>query len=359
MDKPIYVSRAFLPDKQTFSGYIDKIFDSHQLTNNGPLLLELEEKLKQYLRIKNLLLCANGTLALMLAIKALDVSRKKVIVTPFTYVATLTALLWEGCTPLFADIDPKTLCISPKAIEQLLEQHADVAAIVPVHVYGNACDIEKITNLAHTYHVPVIYDASHAFNVEFQGNSIFEYGDISICSLHATKIFHTVEGGYICCHDKSIEQKIQLLRAFGHINDNYFDIGINAKLSEVHAAMGLSILPYFPQNILDRKKIVDYYDQNISKTKYTRPQYHTSQTLNYAYYPLIFPTETDLLNTMRLMSKKQIYPRRYFYPSCNTMPYLQEKASCPISEDISRRILCLPLYAELEIENINKILECL
>lgn len=359
MDSPIFVTRALLPAKDLFIRYVDQIFASDQLTNNGPLVVKLETELQALLSAKHLALCANGTLSLMLAIKALGLSGKKVIVTPFTYVATLTALLWEKCQPIFVDIDPNTLCLSPKLVAEALEKDPTIAGILPVHVYGVACDVQALNAIAKEHGIPILYDASHAFGIDLANESLLNFGDIAVCSLHATKVFHTVEGGMIVCHDPETLRKIQLLRAFGHINDNYLDIGINAKLSEFHAAMGLSLLQSISQFTKEREKVFNSYNSLLATKNYRRPQMHPNQTQNFAYYPLIFPSEEDVLTAMAKMAAHNIYPRRYFYPACNTMPYLEVKTSCPVAEDISKRILYLPIFPSLPQDKIATIVQCL
>ena len=359
MDSPIFVTRALLPAKDLFLQYVDQIFASRQLTNNGPLVVKLEQELRAFLAAKYLALCSNGTLSLMLGIRALGLTGKKVIVTPFTYVATLTALLWEQCQPVFVDIDRETLCLAPELVEQALERDGDIAGILPVHVYGVACDVQALGAIAAKFKIPILYDASHAFGVDFAGQSLLNYGELSVCSFHATKVFHTVEGGVIICHGESALHKVQLLRAFGHINDNYMDIGINAKLSEFHAAMGLALLRDLEQFRREREEVFSAYQELLAGKDYQRPKLNPKQTQNYAYYPLILPNEQHLLGAMARMAKHNIHPRRYFYPSCNTMPYLAERTSCPVSEDISRRILCLPIFPGLPKDKIATIVECL
>ena len=359
MDNPIFVTRALLPSKELFDQYVDQIFASRQLTNNGSLVVKLEQELRTFLPTKYLALCANGTLSLMLALKALGLSGKKVIVPPFTYVATLTALLWEKCQPIFVDINRETLCLEPELVAYALAQDPSIAGILPVHVYGVACDVNALSAIAKQYNIPVLYDASHAFGINLDGQSLLNFGDMAVCSLHATKAFHTVEGGVIICHDQSRLQKIHLLRAFGHIGDKYFDIGINGKLSELHAAMGLALLPSFEQFTFERKKVFDAYNRLLANKNYQRPQFDPKQTQNFAYYPIIFPNEELLLDALAKMNRHNIYPRRYFHPTCNTMPYLPVKTPCPVAEDISKRILCLPIFADLPLDRINTIVECL
>jgi Predicted pyridoxal phosphate-dependent enzyme apparently involved in regulation of cell wall biogenesis len=254
---PIHVTRTFLPPREEYDRWLDKVYASHQLTNNGPIHQELEETLRQRFQVPHLRLMANGTLALQLAIRALGV-KGKVITTPFSYVATTSAILWEGCEPVFVDIDPKTCCIDPNLIEAAITP--DTTAILATHVYGIPCDVEAIDTIAKKHGLKVIYDAAHAFDVKYKGRSILQWGDASTLSFHATKLFHTVEGGAVIVHDEAADARLKLLRSFGHIGDEHFTLGMNAKMSEVHAAMGMAMLPHVTSIILDRRKISAAYN---------------------------------------------------------------------------------------------------
>lgn len=348
----IHVTKTYLPDLEEYNTYLQQIWDKSWVTNNGPLVRELESKLKEYLGVKHLLFCSNGTIVLQMAIKALGIS-KEIITTPFSYCATVTAPIWEQCTPIFADINPSTLCIDPQRMEAVITENTQ--AILATHVYGNPCELDVIQNLADKHKLKVIYDAAHAFGVNVNGQSLLSYGDVSTCSFHATKVFHTIEGGAIITNDDDLAHQFSLLRSFGHVNDDYFVAGINAKNSEFHAAMGLCVLPKMPQIYARRKEIFNLYDQWLPWSKLTRPY---SQVVdfqyNYAYYPVLFESETALLNIMEALKKYDIFPRRYFYPSLNTLPYLP-KSTCPVSEDLALRVLCLPLYFDLANEDIEKI----
>jgi dTDP-4-amino-4,6-dideoxygalactose transaminase len=289
-----------------------------------------------------------------MALKALGIT-KEVITTPFSYVATTNAILWEGCKPVFVDIDPVTCCIDASKIEAAITK--DTEAILATHVYGIPCDVEAIEAIAHQYNLKVIYDAAHAFGVKYKNKSILEYGDISTCSFHATKIFHTVEGGCIIAKDDEIARRLMLYRQFGHVYDDYYSIGINAKNSEFHAAMGICILPKMDEIISDRKRIFNLYD-DLLHSKLIRPKSTLAIEYNYAYYPVVFQTEIDLLTAIEKLKAYQINARRYFYPSLNELPFI-EKQHCPVSEEISKRVLCLPLYYGLETESIELISKCL
>lgn len=357
MDK-IFVTKSFLPPKAEYDDYIQKIFETHHLTNYGLLEAALQNKLSTYLNTKHICLTANGTLALMIALRHAGLSGKKVITTPFTYVATLSALLWEGCIPIFADIDQNTLCINPKSIKHILIKHPDAAGIVPVHVFGNACDTVGIQAICHKHNLTCIYDAAHAFGATLYNRSLMDYGDFAIGSFHATKLFHTVEGGCIISHTDQDQQNISLHHAFGHIQDDYYTLGINAKLSEIHAAMGLAILPHLPNIIAKRKKICDLYDDLLPLDILKRPHFHDDLDYNYAYYPIQFPDEASLCTVKMALEAHNIFPRRYFYPSLTTLSYLptiSKNCECPIADRTALTSLCLPLYPDLSEEKIKQI----
>lgn len=348
----INVTKAYLPDQSTYLRYINRIWESVYLTNNGPLLQQLEKDICSFLPTRNLLVCSNGTIVLQMALKALGITGE-VITTPFSYVATLNAIVWENCTPVFADIDADTLCISPDSIEAVITPRTQ--AIIATHVYGYPCDVERIEAIAAKHNLKVIYDAAHAFGSVLNGKSLLNYGDISTCSFHATKIFHTIEGGSIIAKDDKVFDTLFKLRQFGHIYDDYYLPGINAKNSEVHAAMGLSVLPDVPKIIQERKSISDLYDSLL--TGIQRPYYNKESFIyNYGYYPIILESEEQTLKMKASLEAEDIFPRRYFYPSLNMLPYVQESAGkCPVSEEICKRVLCLPLYAGLAMDDVHRI----
>lgn len=351
MDR-INVTKAFLPPIAEYQKYVQKIWDSAWLSNQGPLLEEFEAKTADYLDVGNFQFVTNGTLALQVAIRALDLLGSEIITTPFSYVATTSAILWEECTPVFVDIDPTTLCIDPTKIEAAITSRTK--AIMAVHVFGTPCDVEAIEAIAKKHNLKVIYDAAHAFGVMYKGKSLLSYGDISICSFHATKLFHTIEGGCIISKDAEVNTKVDLLKRFGHLGDEHFILGINAKANEFQAAMGLCNLPYVPEIIKKRKKLHDLYETRLADTFQTlKVQKNTGH--NYGYYPVIFPSKEQALDTQARLSERNIFARRYFFPSLNSLPYLITHQDCPISEDISERILCLPLYYDLESSVVNKI----
>lgn len=348
----INVTKSYLPDLDEYTAYLKGIWDRVYLTNDGPLLRQLEDQMKAYLGVRHLKYCANGTVVLQMALKALNIT-KEVITTPFSYVATTNALLWEGCTPVFADVRPDDFNIDPDAIEPLIT--ANTQAIMATHVYGNACRIEEIQAIADKYGLKVIYDAAHTFGARYNGEAILGYGDLSTCSFHATKVFHTVEGGCIVTDNDEMAEKLHFYRSFGHRNDDYRSIGINAKNSELHAAMGLCVLPKVPDLIAARKEIFDQYNSQLDFSKLERPTLSPGMDYNYAYYPVVFDSEETLMRVFEALQAQEIVPRRYFYPSLNTLPFLKSYQACPVSESVARRVLCLPLYPGLPEADVNHI----
>lgn len=352
----INVTKPFLPPIEEYQELIKGVWERNWLTNNGPLVNELELELKNYLAINHLLFVNNGTIALQLAIKALEL-QGEVITTPFSYVATTSSLVWEGCTPVFVDIDEETLNINPSLIEDAITDKT--TAILATHVYGNPCDIEKIEAVANKYKLKVIYDAAHCFGVKYKNKSIFDFGDISTTSFHATKLFHTIEGGAVFTKQAELLKKLAYMRNFGHDGfENYYGVGINGKNSEFHAAMGLINLKYVPKIIQKRKELVEHYDNVLQGFLGKKPKINSDATWNYAYYPILFPDEEKLLRTVKLLNDHWIYPRRYFYPSLNKLPYVR-KTDLPVAGDIASKVLSLPLYHHLsksEIDLITRII---
>ncbi len=348
----LHVTKSYLPDLNEYVAYLEKIWASNHLTNDGPLLIELEKKLSEFLEVENVIFVGNGTIALQLALKAYNIIGD-VITTPFSYCATTNSLIWENCNPIFADIDPVSLTVESSQMESKLTP--STKAILTTHVYGNAGDLELQEDLANKAGVPLIYDGAHAFGVRYKGKSIFSYGDITTCSFHATKIFHTVEGGAVIVKDSKIADKVRELRSFGHKGDVYLSAGINGKNSELHAAMGLVNLTHFDEIKLHREKACALYDLKLSN-HVQRVQWNAEMSRNFSYYPIIVSTENDLQLIINRLQAADIYPRRYFYPSLNELPFVISQ-SCPISEDISKRIICLPLSATISNFEINQVVE--
>lgn len=342
----IQVTSPFLPPKEEYIEYINKIYDSKWLTNMGPLSSELELKLKEYLGLDHLLFLNNGTIALQIAIKALEL-KGEIITTPFSFIATTSSLVWEGCTPVFADIDPETLNISPAEIEKKIT--SNTVGIMATHVFGNPCDIASIERIAKKYNLKVIYDAAHCFGVKYKGESALNFGDISTISFHATKLYHTVEGGAVVSTSPDLTYKMSRLRNFGFKTPESFDgLGINGKNSEFHAAMGLCNLKYADSILNKRKDQYLFYKEKL-KGKVGFQVINGDAEYNYSYFPVLFVDEQQLLKVKQELEINWIYPRRYFFPSLSHVEYVNSD-STPVADNISKRILCLPLYHSLTSE---------
>lgn len=347
----IPVTKTFLPPFQQYEALLKTAWKKRWVTNHGPLSIRLERDLKKILSCKYAYLVTNGTIGLQVAIRSAGLTGS-VITTPFSYVATTSSLVWEGCSPVFVDIDPLTLTIDPKKIEQAITK--DTSGILATHVYGNPCDVESISLIAKKYKLKVIYDAAHAFGVRYKNKPLVNYGDLSVLSFHATKLFHTVEGGAVIAKKKEEAQRAMYLRNFGHKGtEEFFGLGINGKMSELHAAMGICILPKVKNLIEKRRKASWLYDSLLSESL-SKPVIREKTEYNYAYYPVIFPTEKNLKRTLKKLNEAQIFPRRYFYPSLTGLDYVN-KQEMPVAEDIARRILCLPLFHDLRASEIEKV----
>lgn len=348
----IPVTKPYLPAQDLYQKYLDGIWQREWLTNNGPLVNELELKLKEFLGVKHMLFLGNGTVAIQLAIKALNLTGE-IITTPFSYVATTSSIVWESCKPVFADIDPHSFNINPSAIRNLITK--DTSAILATHCFGNPCEIDAIQQIANKHGLKVIYDAAHCFGTLYRGKSVFEAGDISTTSFHATKLFHTIEGGAVFTPHADTLKILAYMRNFGHDGPEKFNgVGINGKNSEFHAAMGLSVLPDFSTIIKRRKEQSEYYDQILKKLNVSKPKIQKDAQFNYAYYPVVFESEAAALSAKSLLERNEIFPRRYFYPSLSKLNYVDQQ-STPVSDDISCRILCLPLYHNLSKEEQDMI----
>jgi dTDP-4-amino-4,6-dideoxygalactose transaminase len=348
----IPVTKTFLPPIEEYELHLKTIWKKQWLTNRGELVVSLEEKLKNFLGVENLLITNNGTIPLQIALKLLA-SRGEVITTPFSYVATTSTIVWENCTPVFVDIDPEYLTIDETKIEEAIT--SQTTAILATHVFGNPCNIEAIQDIAEKYGLKVIYDAAHCFGVNYRGQSIFNYGDVSTCSFHATKLFHTGEGGAIFCRDAELFHKLFYSHNFGHNGPlEFFGLGINAKISELQAAMGLAIFPHMETIFSERKKIVDIYNAELEDTPVRLLKIRENTDWNYSYYPVIVESEEILLKTLKALNAEDIFPRRYFCPSLNTIEYVSGQAM-PVSESVAARVMCLPLYVGLDEEIVVKI----
>ena len=354
-NKPIFVTQPSLAPLEEFVEILKGVWERGILTHNGPLVQKLEKEICSKLGINNFVAVSNGTIALQMAIKALGL-KGEIITTPFTWVATISALKWEGCTPIFCDIDPETLNIDPTKIEALITDRT--VAIMPVHVFGNPCDVDAIENIAKKHNLKVIYDGAHAIGSTYKGKSLLQYGDITATSLHATKLFNTAEGGGCITNDPQLHEKLKRIRFFGHNKQkNIIEDGFNGKMTEVHAALGVANMKYYDEVLTDRKQKYLYYRKALSVLDYVHFQKFNIGEPNYSYFPIILDSEERLLKIEKRLNKKNIFPRRYFYPSVNTYTHIVEYQECLISEDISKRILCLPLYFSLTMDQINVINE--
>jgi dTDP-4-amino-4,6-dideoxygalactose transaminase len=347
----INVTKAFLPPIDQYTSYLTGIWQRAHLTNNGPLVHELEARLKAYLSTRHLFFMGNGTIAIQIAIKVLEL-KGEIITTPFSYVATTNTIVWENCKPVFVDIRPTDFNINVELIEKAITP--TTVAILAVHVYGNPCDVQAIERIARKHNLKVIYDAAHAFGATYNGTQILNFGDVSTCSFHATKVFHTIEGGSIIVNDDELAKKIPLYRSFGHVGDDYFSIGINGKNSEFHAAMGLCNINYVNDIIAARKQVSACYDEHLQHKDITKPQALPGTQSNYAYYPVVFSSEAVLIAVTQALKANEINVRRYFYPSLNNLPHVAGEA-CPISEDITARVISLPLYPDLPLDDVRRI----
>lgn len=356
----IPVTKPYFPSREKLDKYIDGIYESQWLTNNGQLVQELTRRLEEYLDVENLLLVSNGTLALQIAYRALGVSDAdrnaypEAITTPFTFVATASSLKWDGVQPVFTDIDPNTWCLDPKHIEAAITPNT--RAIVPVHVFGNACDVEAIDAIAQKHKLKVIYDAAHAFGVKFKGESLLKWGDAATLSFHATKLFHSGEGGAIVFKHKEDLERAKKMINFGITGpESIEELGINAKMNELQAAMGLCVLDEMEQIALDRQKITEAYDRYLASTV-QKQRIQTGTTYNHAYYPVALKDKSQLSKVLASLCEADIFARRYFYPSLDSVNSLDcAHSDCPESRKLAERIVCLPIYSKLSIEDLTNI----
>jgi len=352
MSEKIYITKTYLPPIEEYIAYIKGIWERTQLTNNGPLVKELEDHLKKYFNVKHVFFVSNGTMALQIAIKALGL-KGEILTTPFSHVATSSSIAWEDCQPVFVDIEPQTLCIDPNLIESRITE--TTSAILPTHVYGFPCAVEQIEEIARKHNLKVLYDAAHTFGVSYKGQSLASFGDISTLSFHATKLFHTVEGGALFTDDDELAQRISYMRYFGlRSPSDFWGLGINGNNSEFHAAMGLCVLPRISNLIAKRKKICELYDNLLSNEEIYHPEIPEHTQYNYCYYPILFRSEEMMLTVQKSLNEDNIYPRRYFYPNLTRLPYVRYEQT-PVAQDIASRVLCLPLSPYLEEDTIKRI----
>lgn len=348
----INVTKTFLPSIENYNSYLQRAWEKSWLTNRGELTLELEEKLKKHLDVSNIIITNNGTIPLQIALKLFG-NGGEVITTPFSYIATSAAIIWENCQPVFVDIHPDYLTIDEDKIEASIT--AKTTAILTTHVFGNPCNVIAIEKIAKKHNLKVIYDAAHSFGVKYNNQSIFNFGDVSTCSFHATKIFHSGEGGAMFCNDSELNHKLFYSHNFGHNGPlDFYGLGINAKISELQSALGLAVFDNIDIIFSERKKVVDFYNQHLDFSNLKSLKIRENTEWNYSYYPVIFDSEELLLTIQSELQKEKIIPRRYFYPSLNKVNYINS-AAMPISESIASRILCLPLYVGLPISDLERI----
>lgn len=346
----INVTKTYLPDREKYQSYVNMLYKSGWLTNRGVLVQDLEARLSSYLGVKNIICVANGSLALQLAYKALGLENE-VITTPFSFAATTSTLSWERLKPVFADINKDDFNIDPDNIRDLVNEKT--TGIVPVHVFGNPCDIRSIQSIAEEYDLKVVYDAAHAFGTQYKGESVLNYGDISTVSFHSTKLFHTIEGGAVITNNDDLADKIRLLINFGITGPVTIEsVGTNAKMNEFEAAMGLCVLDEIDFIVEQRRTLWERYFDELYKVV-SFQKWNALSVNNYSYAPVLFKSEAQLNRVEVKLKQSNIISRRYFYPSLDTLEYLDSKQVCGISRSISCRILCLPLYPGLT-ENEQK-----
>ena len=362
MPQPIYVTQPYLPPLEEFIPYLEKIWANKILTNGGPFHQQLEQALCDYLGVKHLALFTNGTIALVSALQALRITGE-VITTPYSFVATAHSLLWNGIKPVFADIDPRTLNLDPAKIEAAITPQT--TAIMPVHCYGNPCDVEAIQKIADNYNLKVIYDAAHAFGVQDAGGSVLRHGDLSVLSFHATKVFNTFEGGAIICPDAKTKQRIDHLKNFGIVDETTVVApGINGKMSEINAAFGMLQLQHINEALAKRQSVDAAYREALKGVAGISCLPRSAGTVaNYSYFPILveanYPLSRDEL--YQKLRDNNIYARRYFYPLITDFSMYREKISekrenLSMAVAASKKVLCLPIYPILDIVQVKRIL---
>lgn len=363
--KNIYVTQPYLPPLEEFSPYLEQIWENKQLTNNGPFHQQLERELCDYLGVEHISLFTNGTIALVTALQALNVTGE-VITTPYSFVATAHSLLWNNIKPVFVDIDPLTMNLDPDKVEAAITPKT--MAILPVHTYGRPCDVVRMQQIAECHNLSLIYDAAHAFGVKYKGQSLLKHGDLSVLSFHATKVFNTFEGGAIVCKDAETKQRIDYLKNFGFANEvTVMAAGINGKMSELNAAFGLLQLKYIDEAIARRGVIYERYLSALSGVEGIVIPPLASDTLNnYSYFPVLvddkYPVSRDeLYNRLR---EKGIYGRRYFYPLISSMQMYEGLASSnvdnlPQANRIADQVICLPIYPDLAGDEQQQVIDAI
>lgn len=355
----IYLNKPYLPSLEKYHSYVEEAFNNQWLTNHGPLVQRFKERLEEYLGVSNLLPVANATVGLQIAYKTFDLAGD-IITTPYTFIATSSSMKWVGLNPVFTDIDENSLNLCPSKVRQFIEQknNNNISAIVPVHLYGNPCNVNAFTNLAKEHHLKLIYDAAQSFGVEVNGQSVLAQGDASVLSLHATKVFQSVEGGAIVFKNKENYERAFNMINFGIDNQtgDINDCGINGKMSEMHAAMGLAILDDIDKVIEKRLELVELY-KSLLADYVDFPLWHENASQNGAYFPVIFDNEDICNRVSELLKENNIESRKYFSPPLNATQYYNHilSAEISISNDYSSRTLCLPLHYSLSNRDIKEV----
>lgn len=360
MEQPIYVARSSMPPLEEYMEEIRPLWDTHMLTNMGAKHRELEAALAQYLEVENVSLFVNGHLALEMVLQAMQL-KGEVITTPFTFISTTHAILRNGLTPVFCDVREDDFTLDASKLESLITENT--AAILPVHVYGNLCEVERIETIAKKHHLPVIYDAAHAFGVRYRDQGIGSFGDVSMFSFHATKVFNTIEGGAVCFRDAALSECLHQLKNFGIQGpEEVVAVGGNAKMNEFQAAMGLCNLRHLDAEIERRRAVFERYGSALENVSGLRlPQLQKDTRPNYAYYPILVQdafgaSRDEMFDTL---AKNNIHARKYFYPPTNEHPCIEERvpalAATPVAARISRQVLTLPIYADLPLAEVDRI----
>lgn len=354
--EPVNVTKPSLADLSDYYKMLEGIWERGILTHNGPLVQQFEKEVCNRFRLPSFIAVTNGTIALQMAIRALDL-KGEIITTPFTWIATVSAIKWEGCKPVFCDIDPDTLNLDPDKIEDCITENT--SAIMPVHVFGNPCKVSEIEKIAKKHNLKVIYDAAHAIGSEYNGDSLLMAGDISATSLHATKILNTAEGGACITKNTELEKRLRQIRFFGHNDDKEIvEDGFNGKMTEIHAGLGLVNLKNMDVVLEDRKRIYHhYYDglKGLERIRFQKTEVNSKP--NYAYFPIIVESESVVNEIMASLEQQNVFARRYFYPSVNRFRSVVDYQEAPIAESVSERIICLPAYTGLRDSVLNRIVD--
>lgn len=356
----IEVNRPWIPPRDELYRMYDDILQSRQLTNNSKYVKRFEAALREHTRMPHVYTASNGTIALHLAIRALDMEPGEIITTPFSFIATSSSIVWEGFKPVFVEVEQETLCIDASLIEERI--NPNTRAIMAVHIFGNACNIETIHTISKRHGIPVIYDAAHAFGTMYQGRSIFGYGDISTVSMHASKIVTSVEGGAVFCSDENLAERIFKLRYFGKNASNTEEmIGINAKMDEFNAAFGILSLAHFNEEVARRAEISEAYDEAFKDMDHLymlNPKYNDNRC--YPYYPVLLPSESEVHRYMEKCKREDIIIRRYWHPALNTIDYIgADPSETPIAVNSANRIVCLPIYSDMTDDDVQRVISAL